>query len=813
MPESFTIRGRRPPRPTNLRSTTYGASRFELDALDAAPAEPAALADFRYGDLSGVSVSELVAPATEGFGSQNRTQRGKRRRGTTKLLKYLYRFDGSTWQQRWNSSGLDSAGTSVTSLGSTKDEGYELSWGVQALFALRVIRPSLRAFRAQKFYDYANYFAACAADPALTKLFDACDDADTHPRFRHRAKYDIACALTTQGIQVSALTWQAFLYYSLETRKLENQAASVHRHRGHFVGLLAWDVMAASGHFPPGTPSSLRKALYTGQLSAEQLVDRYDIQNFGIRQLLIEYLIARQGDTDYTTRVNLAGALAGRFWSQIEELSPGHPDLNIPDALYEQWRETIRHRAGGERRMDLHSILLPVRAFYMDIQRWALEEPARWAVWAARCPIPQSDLRDFATRRRRIKERMDDRTRQLQPLLPRLVALAEERKEFFGGLLAAAAACELGESFVFRGKEYRRADSRTDRLNSRQRARTVRVVDDITGDVIDAVAEEDSAFWAWAYVEVLRQTGIRVEELVELSHTSIRQYPRSNGEVVALLVIAPSKSDRERVLPMSADLFHVIATIIRRQTANGSIPVIPRYDAAERAWTEPLPFLFQRQVGAVRRVVSTGSVNNALKSASQRLVAAMPAAERIHFTAHDFRRLFATDVVNNGLPIHIGAALLGHLNINTTRGYTAVFNDDIVRHYQAYLDRRRASRPNDEYRQVTDEEWLEFEEHFDKRKIELGSCGRPYGTPCSHEHSCIRCPMLHVDPKMIVTLDEIEEDLLSRRRRAQPEGWLGEIEGIELTLKFLAGKRAEAQRTQRAAMTDIGMPGVGPPDP
>jgi integrase len=29
------------------------------------------------------------------------------------------------------------------------------------------------------------------------------------------------------------------------------------------------------------------------------------------------------------------------------------------------------------------------------------------------------------------------------------------------------------------------------------------------------------------------------------------------------------------------------------------------------------------------------------------------------FTPHDFRRLLATDLVNNGLPIHIGAALLG----------------------------------------------------------------------------------------------------------------------------------------------------------
>lgn len=29
---------------------------------------------------------------------------------------------------------------------------------------------------------------------------------------------------------------------------------------------------------------------------------------------------------------------------------------------------------------------------------------------------------------------------------------------------------------------------------------------------------------------------------------------------------------------------------------------------------------------------------------------------------------------------------------------------------------------------VTDDEWAEFQAHFDKRKVELGSCGRPYDT-------------------------------------------------------------------------------------
>ncbi|GAA5129324.1 hypothetical protein [Pseudonocardia adelaidensis] len=76
---------------------------------------------------------------------------------------------------------------------------------------------------------------------------------------------------------------------------------------------------------------------------------------------------------------------------------------------------------------------------------------------------------------------------------------------------------------------------------------------------------------------------------------SVRQYQRPNGEVVALLVISPSKSDRERVIPMSGELFHIIAQVIRRHTAeHGTVPVCTLYDQAERAWSEPLPYLFQR---------------------------------------------------------------------------------------------------------------------------------------------------------------------------------------------------------------------------
>lgn len=74
-----------------------------------------------------------------------------------------------------------------------------------------------------------------------------------------------------------------------------------------------------------------------------------------------------------------------------------------------------------------------------------------------------------------------------------------------------------------------------------------------------------------------------------------------------------------------------------------------------------------------------------------------PEFEGLTFTPHDFRRIFATDLVNNGLPIHIRAALLGHTNLQTTRGYVAVFDEDIVRHYQMHMASRRALRPEHEY--------------------------------------------------------------------------------------------------------------------
>ncbi|MFE1315895.1 recombinase [Streptomyces sp. NPDC058755] len=71
--------------------------------------------------------------------------------------------------------------------------------------------------------------------------------------------------------------------------------------------------------------------------------------------------------------------------------------------------------------------------------------------------------------------------------------------------------------------------------------------------------------------------------------------------------------------------------------------------------------------------------------------------------------------------------------------------------------------------------------------------------------------MLRIDPKTLARLQEIEADLILRRKHAEAEaeGRLGEIEGIDLTLTFLRDKRAEAHRIQQRETIHLGLPAVG----
>uniref|UniRef100_A0A5Q5CNQ8 Site-specific integrase n=1 Tax=Mycobacterium sp. (strain JLS) TaxID=164757 RepID=A0A5Q5CNQ8_MYCSJ len=165
-----------------------------------------------------------------------------------------------------------------------------------------------------------------------------------------------------------------------------------------------------------------------------------------------------------------------------------------------------------------------------------------------------------------------------------------------------------------------------------------------------------------------------------------------------------------------------------------------------------------------------------------------------HTVTAETSHLFATDAVNNGLPLHIAAALLGHLNLDTTRGYTAVFPEHIVTAHQAFIERRRQLRPFEEATVADDDEWADFEEHFLLRRVALGECHRPYGTPCVHEHACTRCRFLRVDPAQLGRINEMTENAEQRLVEAKDRAWLGEVAALEESIKHLRVRQSEAQQ-------------------
>ncbi|HEX9041541.1 MAG TPA: hypothetical protein VF838_10995 [Trebonia sp.] len=73
------------------------------------------------------------------------------------------------------------------------------------------------------------------------------------------------------------------------------------------------------GVFPAGAPATIRAfGMAQGQLTVEELVDRYQIQCKPVRDLLVDYLRERQPALDYSSLDAISASLAGRFWARIE---------------------------------------------------------------------------------------------------------------------------------------------------------------------------------------------------------------------------------------------------------------------------------------------------------------------------------------------------------------------------------------------------------------------------------------------------------------------------------------------------------------
>lgn len=721
-------------------------------------------------------LNEITARSTEMLPGTKKRQM-ERAKDLAHLLEWLGTFPGDSWQQRWIAAGCDQAGTSWGQQDLIPYRKSLQSSAVIALVVLGVVRPSMLWLRtATPPHMFITYRSVVDSE-----TFALLDEKLSTFRLSKTSKMLALNAMTLLririGVPLLSVTASQFLSAEAEWKALR---------RTRSVGVV-WQALQACGALS-GEPIDYRAMQLEGRRTVPQLVDAYGVSNPRIRSLLIDYLTERAAALDYSSLAGLTRMLVRNFWTDIERHHPGQDTIRLSHDTATAWKQRLRHLSGSRERRDYFAHLTTVRAFYTDLAQWAITEPERWALWACPSPVSAAETSNLAKQKHQRQSRMHQRTRTLAPWLNALVSAAAKERAETAALLQTASQAAEGELLTVHGTTYRGVVRGYYRDNGWPSIENLE-----TGAVIRLHRAEETAFWSWAILEVLRLTGLRVEELVELTHTSIRRYDPTAGEATVLLHVAPSKTDRERLIPASPELASVLATIIRRvKGPDDTLPLVSRFDPLERSWGAKLPHLFQLRFGGVPRVLSTAGARSLLGALAAKADCKDIEGTPLTFTPHDLRRIFATETVNSGLPVHIAQHLLGHLNLNTTQGYIAVYPEQVIRNYRSFIDNRRVFRPAQEYRDPTSEEWTEFENHFTLRRVALGTCHRPYGTPCIHEHACVRCPMLQVDPAQLPRLYELETNAVTRLSEAKQKTWLGEVAALEESLRHIREKQVQA---------------------
>lgn len=736
-------------------------------------------------ELSRTAMERLVcsSPLLDDLNDQTRRARMA---GLGAVVDWLAAMPGVTWQQRWHASGaqgepradwrrLVAPGVPV----SARAEDH-LGSGLLLLICADVVRPSVAWLLTSTTPRRLAVSLARTRDAeGFAKLGRVLDEAAVSVGTSGPAMSRIAAIVAANGGGVCDIT----VGDCLELVRIGKAVFT----DGHYNSPFFYQLLHSIGLFGPDAPASIRVFNTAGQRSVEGLVDRYRIACGPVRDLLVDYLHERETRLDHATMRSLSATLTNVFWRDLEVHHPGIASLHLPTEVKTAWKQRLLEKPSrtGSPRTGAMEILATVRSFYLDIAEWAHDDPARWGPWAAPSPVRYAEISHKKNRDRR-KSRMDQRTRERLPALPVLANKAEAERRSAAERLDTAGRTDGGELFHAGGETLVRA------RHAKRAATHVWADDPRSGKRRDLTLEEHRAFWAWAAIEVLRHTGVRVEELGQLCHHDMIEYRMADSrEVVPLLHVAPSKTDIERLLVISPELADVLSVIIRRvRGEDDTVPLVVAYDEHERTWLPPMPLLFQRRFGAEHRQIAPQAIRQLINGAAGQAGITGSDGRPLRFVPHDFRRMFITDAILHGMPPHIAQLVAGHRDINVTMGYKAVYPEEVINGHRAFIARRRALRPNSEYRVPTEEEWEEFLGHFERRKLSLGTCGRSYATPCIHEHSCIRCPLLRPDPAQRPRLVEIEVNLGARIDEAAQQGWHGESEGLQISLAAAREKLA-----------------------
>ncbi len=486
------------------------------------------------------------------------------------------------------------------------------------------------------------------------------------------------------------------------------------------------------------------------------------------RQVTILYLetYAARISSVYQTLRHKVYSLA-HFWHFIAEnfpevqtcadILPAHARAFIPYAI-ERGRKIRRGRAEEtEDRVTACNWLMDVRVFFADLCTWATEPNSPFAMFAPRTiPLTRHDLVGvgFEQARKRSQARITATILDLEREMPNIRAYVLQRWS------------EAEEA-------YKQVPNSTKR----------------------GAAALD-AFWDWAVLELLVQSGLRVEEACELTTLDILKRHMPDGRIYYLLHVKPSKYDRARVIPIGDGLGRVIAEIIRHVKqfyGTATVPFCDQWDYHEQIPLPRAPYLLQ---GAGHPSCMTAQTIRArLRRLSAQSGARMTDGSPLVLQPHDCRRVFASEHLNNNTPVHVIQALLGHATLDTVMVYAKLYPTHLIDEYRKALHGvYRAVHGEESFRNPTAEEWAAFTASCSLRDMGTHVCALPAGEYCPKGLVCLGC--VHAQPKKSAVptfrrmLISHERALAAARKQGEPAGQIAARE-MEVARIRQALRRAE----------------------
>lgn len=321
---------------------------------------------------------------------------------------------------------------------------------------------------------------------------------------------------------------------------------------------------------------------------------------------------------------------------------------------------------------------------------------------------------------------------------------------------------EFPGSEVFDGTEFRTLQTE-DTLKSM-------LIDDYTMKSIDAALIQmkttlkpnithlnDVAIWS--LVTVIRHTGIRLTEALNLNKDCIRRDLMKKY----LLEVVSSKNESERFIPVAKEVSVAISLLTQvteklREDFN-SDKIFYWYHPNKKKHV-PLTQYTARQ-GLKKKFISKFRIteeNGKLAS----------------FTYHQFRHQIGTDLLNKGLTIFEVMQYLGHDSLHSTRLYARVRNDRIKQEYKkvgfiGIIEKKTSDIKNEQGEKLDEDKRL-------MAQLPDGICAKPINKKvinCKKPNACLFCPKFITTPEFIDTHKDHLERIKRDKERYLAEDLMG----------------------------------------